>query len=201
MAVTTLGAGVLGATVAALATFLPCYLCTIVPAPYFKKHGKRPGIVAFVDGVTAAAIGAIAGACIVLAQRFDPSTAVDAIREHGVTVVPGAPPLWQAFASLDHIPADAFAGVRLALSGAAKLPDAVAQVMADRFGVTVREGYGLTEASPVVTTSVGIEARRGSVGKVVDDLIIEDTQMWERACRRLAEAGVAEAAESPMTPS
>ncbi len=42
---------------------------TILPAPYFKKHGKRPGIVAFVDGVTAAAVGAIAGACIVLGRR------------------------------------------------------------------------------------------------------------------------------------
>lgn len=61
--------GVAGATVAALATFLPCYLLTILPAPYFKKHGKRPGIVAFVDGVTAAAIGAIAGACVVLGRR------------------------------------------------------------------------------------------------------------------------------------
>ncbi|MSR60635.1 MAG: chromate transporter [Planctomycetaceae bacterium] len=62
-------AGVSGATVAAIATFLPCYLFTILPAPYFKKHGKRPGIVAFVDGVTAAAVGAIAGAVVVLGRR------------------------------------------------------------------------------------------------------------------------------------
>lgn len=62
-------AGFWGAVVAALATFVPCYLFTILPAPYFKKHGKRPGIVAFVDGVTAAAIGAIAGAVIVIGQR------------------------------------------------------------------------------------------------------------------------------------
>lgn len=61
--------GLLGASVAAFATFLPCYLFTIIPAPYFRKHGKRPGIVAFVDGVTAAAIGAIAGACVVLGRR------------------------------------------------------------------------------------------------------------------------------------
>jgi chromate transporter len=58
-----------GATVAAIATFLPCYVLTILPAPYFKKHGKRPGIVAFVDGVTAAAVGAIAGAVVVLGRR------------------------------------------------------------------------------------------------------------------------------------
>jgi chromate transporter len=62
-------AGLEGAAVASLATFLPCYLLTIIPAPYFKKHGKRPGIVAFVDGVTAAAVGAIAGAVVVLGRR------------------------------------------------------------------------------------------------------------------------------------
>ena len=61
--------GFWGAVVAAVATFLPCYLLTILPAPYFKRHGKRPAIVAFVDGVTAAAIGAIAGAVVVIAQR------------------------------------------------------------------------------------------------------------------------------------
>lgn len=61
--------GFWGAVVAAVATFLPCYLLTVIPAPFFKKHGKHPGIVAFVDGVTAAAVGAIAGAVVVLAQR------------------------------------------------------------------------------------------------------------------------------------
>ena len=64
-----LAAGLAGAVVAALGTFLPCYLFTILPAPYFKKYGKRPALIAFVDGVTAAAIGAIAGAVVVLGQR------------------------------------------------------------------------------------------------------------------------------------
>src|SRR6185369_3767510 len=62
-------AGLPGAVVAALATFVPCYLFTIIPAPYFKKYGKLPGVVAFVDGITAAAIGAITGSVIVLARR------------------------------------------------------------------------------------------------------------------------------------
>ena len=61
-------AGFPGACVAALATFVPCYLFTILPAPYFKKYGRLPAIVAFVDGVTAAAIGAISGAVVVLAK-------------------------------------------------------------------------------------------------------------------------------------
>jgi chromate transporter len=62
-------AGLPGAVVAALATFLPCYLFTVVPAPYFSKYGKLKGVKAFVDGVTAAAIGTITGAVIVLGQR------------------------------------------------------------------------------------------------------------------------------------
>jgi chromate transporter len=62
-------AGLSGACVASLATFLPCYLFTIIPAPYFKKYGKVPAVVAFVDGITAAAIGAITGAVIVIAKR------------------------------------------------------------------------------------------------------------------------------------
>ncbi|HEY2863905.1 MAG TPA: chromate transporter [Casimicrobiaceae bacterium] len=74
-------AGLPGAVVAALGTFLPCYLFTVLPAPYFKKYGKRPALLAFVGGVTAAAIGAITGAVIVLAERsiVDVMTAVIAL--------------------------------------------------------------------------------------------------------------------------
>lgn len=62
-------AGFPGAFVAAIAMFIPCYLLTIIPAPYFKKHGKNPSISAFVTGVTVAATGAIAGAVVVLGQQ------------------------------------------------------------------------------------------------------------------------------------
>ena len=63
-------AGFPGAAIAAFATFFPCYIFTVIPAPYFKKYGKHPAIKAFVDGVTAAAIGAIAGAVLVLSKRM-----------------------------------------------------------------------------------------------------------------------------------
>lgn len=62
-------AGLTGAAAAAFGTFLPCYVFTVVAAPYFKKHGKRPAIVAFVNGATAAAVGTIAGSVIVLGRR------------------------------------------------------------------------------------------------------------------------------------
>jgi chromate transporter len=62
-------AGFPGASVAALATFLPCYLFTVLLAPYFHKYGKHPSIKAFVDGITAAVVGALAGFVIVIGIR------------------------------------------------------------------------------------------------------------------------------------
>ena len=64
-----LAAGPVGAVVAALATFLPCYVFTVVPAPHFQRWSRVPAVQAFVDGVTAAATGAIAGAAFVLGRR------------------------------------------------------------------------------------------------------------------------------------
>jgi chromate transporter len=62
-------AGPLGATMAALGVFLPCYLFVIIPAPYFRRFAGNRSVKAFVDGVTAAATGAIAGAAVVLGRR------------------------------------------------------------------------------------------------------------------------------------
>jgi chromate transporter len=62
-------AGLGGASIAAVAVFLPCYLFTVIPAPYFKKYGKRADIAAFVAGITAAAIGALSGAVVVIGRR------------------------------------------------------------------------------------------------------------------------------------
>lgn len=107
------------------------------------------------------------GATVVLVQRFDPSTALDTIRDRNVTVLPGAPPLWVAFSMFDTAPADSFAGVRLALTGAARMPEEAMHRLEQRFGLTLAEGYGLTEAAPVVTSSAGIEVRYGSVGRVL----------------------------------
>ena len=62
-------AGPAGAMVAAVATFLPCYLFTVIPAPHFRRWSRNQAVRAFVDGVTAAATGAIAGAAFVLGRR------------------------------------------------------------------------------------------------------------------------------------
>jgi chromate transporter len=74
-------AGPAGAVVASLATFLPCYLFTVIPAPHFRRWQQNGAVVAFVGGVTAAATGAIAGAVLVLGRRavVDPATATIAL--------------------------------------------------------------------------------------------------------------------------
>ena len=61
--------GTWGMTVAALGVFLPVYLFVVIPAPYFKRYSDRPTVKGFVEGVSAAATGAIAGAAVVLATR------------------------------------------------------------------------------------------------------------------------------------
>jgi len=58
-----------GALAASLGVFLPCYLFVILPAPYFRRFADNARVKAFVDGVTAAATGAIAGAAFVLGRR------------------------------------------------------------------------------------------------------------------------------------
>jgi chromate transporter len=81
-------AGPLGAAVAALGVFLPCYLFVIIPAPHFRRIARNRPIKAFVDGVTAAATGAIAGAAVVLGRRalVDPPTVLIALATLAVLI-------------------------------------------------------------------------------------------------------------------
>lgn len=109
-----------------------------------------------------------AGASVLLVERFDPTSAIEAIQKHGVTVLAGAPTIWSTWAAMPGLDADALASVQVATSGAAHLDTHVAETIKARFGLEVGEGYGLTEASPVVTASVGLPWRPGSVGAPVD---------------------------------
>jgi long-chain acyl-CoA synthetase len=110
------------------------------------------------------------GSSLVLVDRFDPHSALDTVRRHGVTVVPGVPTMWSAWATLPGATRESFATVRLASSGAAPLDPTVRRTIRDRFGVDVVEGYGLTEAGPVVSTGLGVRAPDGSIGVPVPDV-------------------------------
>ncbi len=79
-------AGPLGACAAALAVFLPPYLLVIFAAPYYRRFAQNRQVKAFVQGVTAAAVGAIAGAAVILSRRalVDVPTVLMALISFGV---------------------------------------------------------------------------------------------------------------------
>jgi long-chain acyl-CoA synthetase len=134
-----------------------------------------------------------AGAQLVLVDRFDPLGAIDLIAAKQITVVAGAPQMWHAWAYALDAGAGAMASVRLALSGADRLPDATYERIRQRFGLRIREGYGLTEASPTVTSALGTDAPPGSIGRPLpgielrvvdpdgDDVFVGDPgEIWVR---------------------
>ena len=79
-------AGGAGGAAAAIGVFLPTYLFVVVPYPWFDRFSENPQVKAFVSGVTAAAAGAIAGACVVLGRRaiVDWPTALIALATFGL---------------------------------------------------------------------------------------------------------------------
>ena len=82
-------AGPLGACAATLAVFLPPYLLVIFAAPYYRRFAQNRQVKAFVQGVTAAAVGAIAGAAVILSQRalVDRTTVAIALISFGLLLV------------------------------------------------------------------------------------------------------------------
>jgi long-chain acyl-CoA synthetase len=107
------------------------------------------------------------GATLVLARRFDPETTLRLVAEEAVTVVPVAPPAIGAWLTRDDV-AERLASVRTLLSGAGPLAEDVVREFEKRTGIPVEQGYGLTEAASVVTTTLGTPKHKpGSTGRAV----------------------------------
>lgn len=108
-----------------------------------------------------------AGARCVIVDRFDPVDSLRLIREHRVTTVAGAPAMYRAWLAIPGL-RDALVGVRLFSSGGSSLPVPVFEAFAEQAGAAIFEGYGMTETSPVVcTTLAGGVPKPGSVGRPI----------------------------------
>jgi long-chain acyl-CoA synthetase len=101
---------------------------------------------------------------LVIVDGFDVEDSLRIIEAEGVTVLPVAPPVfayWQAVPDLG----DRLRGVRLVLSGSAPLSAELVAAFTGRTGIEVHQGYGLTEAAPVVTSTLrSPHPKPGSVG-------------------------------------
>ncbi|MFD4192080.1 long-chain-fatty-acid--CoA ligase [Amycolatopsis thermoflava] len=144
------------------------YLCVL---PLFHSFGQ-----------TVVQNGAIAfGGTIVMLPRFEPRVALGLMLRETVTFFAGVPTMyWGLLGALDEsVDVSALAArLRVAVSGGSALPGEVHRAFRERFGVTILEGYGLSETSPVASFSVyGEEPRVGSIGvpipgvemKLIDD--------------------------------
>ena len=87
----------------------------------------------------------LAGASVLVLERFSPEAVLVAIREQGVTVFPGVATMFQRILDAGGFTPTDFTGVRLALSGAAPCPWTLAEAWRERTGVRILRGYGMTE--------------------------------------------------------
>jgi long-chain acyl-CoA synthetase len=106
------------------------------------------------------------GATLVVESRFDPEATLELIARESVTVVPVAPPAIAAWLRTDV--SGRLASVRVLLSGAGPLQADTARAFEQRTGLALEQGYGLTEAAAIVTTTLGVPVRKpGSVGRAL----------------------------------
>jgi long-chain acyl-CoA synthetase len=109
-----------------------------------------------------------AGGTMALIERFEPASALESVEKNKCTVLYGAPPMFVAWAQMPNIRDYDLSSVRYIASGAAALPVKIMELFEGMAGVPISEGYGLTEASPVVTSNAaGPVTKPGTVGKPI----------------------------------
>jgi len=134
--------------------------CILAVLPMFHIYGM----------VVILKLGLCNGATIVTMPRFDFEEFLATTQKYRITNLPIVPPIVLAMVKSPIVDKYDLSSVRLVFSGAAPLGEAQAQQLADRLHCQVRQGYGMTEASPVThisPTRAGVPAKVGSAGRVV----------------------------------
>ncbi|MET0953780.1 MAG: AMP-binding protein, partial [Aeromicrobium sp.] len=109
---------------------------------------------------------------LLLVEHWDPVAVLDLIEDEAVSVLPIAPPVFAHWRGVEDL-ADRLGPVRLVLSGSAPLPSEVIEEFVALTAIPVHQGYGLTEASPVVTSTLCSQSQQyGSVGAALPGIEI-----------------------------
>jgi len=110
---------------------------------------------------------------LVLAERFEPPATLDLVEDEAISVVPVAPPVFAYWLPEEQL-RERLGPVRLMLSGSAPLSPELIERFSEATGVPVHQGYGLTEASPIVTSTLcSRELQVGSVGAALPGIEIK----------------------------
>jgi len=107
------------------------------------------------------------GAAVVYQARFSAVAAINAIREHKLSLIFAVPSMYGALLHLKNASAEDFAHTYAVISGGEPLPELIREKFQQRFGVPLLEGYGLTETCGPITVNVPQAHRPGSVGRPV----------------------------------
>jgi long-chain acyl-CoA synthetase len=140
----------------------------IVALPLFHSFGNIMALVLLRSGST-----------IILLKQFQPKTILESIAEHKATILPLVPTIYSFLIQLYARGGYDVSSLRYCISGGASLPEALLKRVEEGLGVTVIEGYGLTETSPVIAVNTMKDGSvPGSVGFVLPNVeldIVDDT--------------------------
>ncbi len=112
------------------------------------------------------------GATVHVIPRFNPVAVLKTVAGSGITIMIAIPSMYAALLKSKSAKPDTFASVQLAMCGGEPLPSRVRTGFQERFGVTLCEGYGLTETSPIVSACFASANRPGTVGRPIDNVDI-----------------------------
>jgi long-chain acyl-CoA synthetase len=127
-----------------------------------------------VFGLTANVLVPVAlGATVHAVPRFSPVASVKAVAEKGISVMMAIPSMYGAMLRTKSAKREDFRSIYLAISGGEPLPDGVRNGFEERFGVVLRQGYGLTETSPVVSAGAAEGYKPGTVGKPIRNVEVD----------------------------
>jgi long-chain acyl-CoA synthetase len=110
------------------------------------------------------------GLTTVAMPRFNPLAMIRAIESQGITATMAIPSMYAALLKSKSARREQFKSLRIAVSGGEPLPDAVRTAFQERFGVTLLEGYGLTETSPVISVCTPDANKPGTVGRPIPNV-------------------------------
>jgi long-chain acyl-CoA synthetase len=116
----------------------------------------------------------LSGSRVVLVDRFQPTKVLNLIQEHKISVFLAIPSMYRVLAATE---GDFdLSSVRFPISGGEPLPTATAEAFEERFKVPIFEGYGQTEAAPVVTLNTPGNHKIGTIGRPLPGV---DVAIWD----------------------